>query len=112
MAEHGAAVCGRAASGSEGSPMTRIKHSHGIADIEPSIALANTLIIEREQSITVSIPDAHSFHRDPRKARVVYIKELFVRAFTVLTSGGLDEVVVARPPSHAGKSVRSGAKSA
>jgi len=83
--------------------MTKIKHPHLIADIEPNIALANAITIEREQSFP-TVPSDHSVHRDARIARAIYLRQLFARAFRILTSGGLDDL--------AGPSAKAGPKSA
>jgi hypothetical protein len=92
--------------------MTKIKHPQLIADIEPSIALRNALAIEREHSIPMTKPSSQSAHRDAPTARASYLRELVARVFSVLTTGGLDDLATAHSSSHAGRPAGSGAKSA
>jgi len=63
--------------------MTKTTRYHPIADIEPTIALANAFAVERERSIQPSIapsqPLSRSYHHDAKIARALYVRELLGR---------------------------------
>jgi hypothetical protein len=82
--------------------MTRTKQPRLIADIEPNIALANAMSIEREHSIPISEPTSPSFHQAARVARARYLRDLFARVAILLTSGGLDNPADLRLPCGSG----------
>jgi hypothetical protein len=91
--------------------MTRINHAHRIADIEPGIALGNAFTIEREHSRPGLRPISEAALHEVRTSRVIYLRALFTRVVTVLTSGGLDDLIEA-PSPPGGRSPKPAPKSA
>jgi len=69
--------------------MAKTKHPPLIADIEPNIALCNVIAIERERSLSVSVPEPapRSFH--------AHIRQVLGRLVTALLPRGRPKIAEA-----------------